>query len=35
MGEHYDNEMELVNKMDYEFEQLLSKAKVKALKDNA
>jgi hypothetical protein len=34
MGEHYDNAVAELEKVDYEFEGLLAKAKVKALKQN-
>lgn len=34
LGEMYDKDVAEVNKLDYELEQLLSKAKVKALKTN-
>ena len=34
MGEQFDQEMENLRKLDYEYEQLLAKAKVKALKEN-
>lgn len=34
MGEQYDAELAALRKVDYEFEQLLAKAKVKALKKN-
>ena len=34
MGDHYDNELAELEKVDYEFEGLLTKAKVKALKEN-
>ena len=34
IGEEYDNQLEELRKVDYEYEQLLAKAKVKALKLN-
>ncbi len=34
MGDEYDAQLASLRKVDYEFEQLLAKAKVKALKNN-
>ena len=34
MGEQYDNEINNLRKVDFEYEQLLAKCKVRALKEN-
>ena len=34
MGDHYDQTLSDIRKVDYQFEELMNKAKVKALKNN-